>query len=185
MTRRAKIAIAICALAALQVLAILVYRSVQRSRAAPPGASRFAAERLGGLEPAPPLTGKRADGLPVSIRWPSSRISIVHFWATWCEPCRDELPGLLALSRDLRAHDIDIVAVAVSDQWTAIRAFFGGVVPPEVVVLDDPAAHKRYGTSTLPDTYVVDRAGRLVERYHGARDWRSAAARDHLLTLVR
>ncbi len=182
MTRPVRVAIAIAVLAAFQLAAYLVYRAVERSRAPRAAAARFEGERLRGTETAPALDGARGDGSPVAITWPSDRIRVVHFWATWCKPCRTELPGLLALARELRAHGIDLVAVAVDDDWADIRAFFDGEVPAEVMVTTDPAIHKRFGVSTLPDTYVVDRAGKLVERFHGARDWRTSAARDHLLT---
>jgi thiol-disulfide isomerase/thioredoxin len=179
-----RIAIAVGVLAALQVAAYLVYRAVERSRQPSAAAARFEGERLRGVEAAPPLEGVRADGSRVAVAWPSDRIRLVHFWATWCKPCRTELPGLLALARDLRERGIDLVAVAVDDDWTDIRAFFDGEVPPEIVVATDPEVHKRFGVSTLPDSYVVDRAGNLVERFHGERDWRATAARDHLLGFV-
>lgn len=181
MTRPARIAVAIAVLAALQGAAYLVYRAVERSRAPRAAAVRFEGERLRGVEAAPVLEGVRADGSRVAIAWPSDRIRVVHFWATWCKPCRTELPGLLALARELEPRGIDLVAVAVDDDWTDIRSFFDGNVPPEVVVATDTAVHKRFGVSTLPDSYVVDRAGKLVERFHGERDWRTSAAREHLL----
>ncbi|MBE7448965.1 MAG: TlpA family protein disulfide reductase [Kofleriaceae bacterium] len=181
MTRPARIAVAIVALAALQGAAYLAYRAVERSRAPRAAAVRFEGERLRGNEAAAALEGVRADGSRVVIAWPSDRIRVVHFWATWCKPCRTELPGLLALSRELHPRGVDIIAVAVDDEWNDIRAFFDGDVPPEVVVATDAAVHKRFGVSTLPDSYVVDRAGTLVERFHGERDWRAPAARDHLL----
>lgn len=184
MTRPVRIAIAVGVLAALQVAAVLVYRAVERSRQPRAPSARFEGERLRGAEAAPPLNATRADGSPVAIAWPSERIRVVHFWATWCKPCRTELPGLLALARDLRTRGVDVVAVAVDDDWTDIRAFFDGDVPPEVVIATDPAVHKRFGVSTLPDSYVVDRAGMLVERFHGERDWRTETARNHLLDLV-
>ncbi len=181
MTRPARIAIAIAALAAIQVAAYLVYRAVERSREPRAASIRFEGERLRGTEAAPALDGVRADGSTVAVAWPTDRVRVVHFWATWCKPCRTELPGLLALSRDLRPRGIDLIAVAVDDDWTDIRAFFDGEVPPEVVVATDPDVHKRFGVSTLPDSYVVDRTGKLVERFHGARDWRTTAARSHLV----
>ncbi|KAB2910661.1 MAG: TlpA family protein disulfide reductase [Kofleriaceae bacterium] len=184
MTRPARVAIAIAVLAAFQVAAYLVYRAVERARAPRAPAARFEGETLRGAEAAPLLDGTRADGSAVAITWPSDRIRVVHFWATWCKPCRTELPGLLALARGLRDDGIDLVAVAVDDSWSDIRAFFDGDVPPEVMVTTDPEVHKRFGVSTLPDTYVVDRTGNLVERFHGARDWRAAAAREHLRALV-
>jgi len=180
-TRRLRIVVAVAVLAALQGAAYLAYRAVERSRAPRAAAVRFEGERLRGLEAAPSVEGVRADGGRVAIGWPSDRIRVVHFWATWCKPCRTELPGLLALSRELQPRGVDLIAVAVDDEWVDIRAFFDGKVPPEVVVATDPAVHKRFGVSTLPDSYVVDRQGKLVERFHGERDWRTAAAREHLL----
>jgi thiol-disulfide isomerase/thioredoxin len=183
-SRPARMAVVIGVLAAFQVAAYLVYRAVERSRSPRVAAVRFEAERLRGGEAAPALAGMRADGTRVYLSWPSERVRLVHFWATWCEPCRTELPGLLALGRDLRSQGIDVVAVAVDDDWADVRTFFDGDVPPEVIVASDPGVHKRFGVSTLPDSYVVARDGTLAERFHGARDWRTTAARDHLLAMV-
>jgi len=183
-TRRARIAVTICVLAGVQLAAIGVYLAVQRSRTAPP-ASQFAAERSSIPERAPAITARRADGSTVSIAWPAPRARIVHFWGTWCPPCVKELPSLLAFAREMRGRGLEVVAIAVEDDWKDIAAFFGGRIPPEVVVETDAAAHKRLGVSTLPDTYLVDKDGRVLERYHGARDWGSSVAREHVLARLR
>jgi thiol-disulfide isomerase/thioredoxin len=185
MKRSARIAIGVAVLVAIQAAADGVYLVVDRSRAPRTVAARFDGERLRGTDRAPDLAATRADGTTISIDWPADRVRVVHFWATWCKPCRAELPGLLALSRELRPAGIDLVAVAVDDDWADIRRFFDGNVPAEIVVTTDPEIHKRFGVSTLPDTYVVDRAGKLVERFHGARDWNATAARQHLVGLLR
>jgi len=183
-TRPARIALTVAVLAALQVGAIVIYRAVESGRAPRGEAARFEGERLRGTEQAPALDAARADGTSVTFVWPTDRVRVVHFWATWCKPCRTELPGLLALARDLRERGIELLAVAVDDTWADIEGFFDGAVPPEIVVARDPEVHKRFGVSTLPDTYVVDEDGRLVERFHGARDWRAATARSRLLTFL-
>lgn len=183
MTRAVRIGMVVAVLATLQLGALAVYLAVERGRG---GAGRggaaeppFAAERLGAREAAPAFTAQRRDGAAVPVSWPAGRTRLVHFWGTWCEPCRRELPGLLALAR--ATPGLELVAVAIDDDWAAIAAFFdGGAVPPEVVLPTEAAIHKRYGASTLPDSYLVDRAGQLVERYHGARDWRRPEARAHL-----
>jgi thiol-disulfide isomerase/thioredoxin len=184
MTRRGRIVVAIGVLVGLQLLAVLVYVAVQRSREPAVSVAGFSGERLDRSEPAPGFAAAGVDGTPVSVSWPSDRVRIVHFWGTWCEPCREELPSLLAFGRGMRDRGIEVVAIAVDDDWRDIRTFFGGVVPPEVVIATDPTVHKRFGVSTLPDSYLVDRAGRLVERFHGERDWRDPAARDHVLGLM-
>ncbi|MGN6104879.1 MAG: TlpA family protein disulfide reductase [Kofleriaceae bacterium] len=183
MTRRARIAIAIAVLAGLQLGAIGIYVAVQRSRASKP-AQMFASQRSSIAEAAPTITATRADGSPLSITWPAERVRIVHFWATWCPPCVKELPSLLAFARDMRGRGIEVIAIAVEDDWKDIASFFGGTIPPEVIVEAEGAAHKRFGVSTLPDSYLVGRDGRVIERYHGARDWSGSAAREHVLTRV-
>lgn len=184
MTRRARIVVTICVLAGVQLAAVGIYVAVRRSREAKP-AAMFAAARSSIAETAPTITAKRADGSAVTITWPAPRTRIVHFWATWCPPCVKELPSLLAFAREMREHGVEVVAISVEDDWKDISTFFGGTIPPEVIVETDAAAHKRFGVSTLPDSYLVDKDGRLVERYHGARDWGTRAAREHVLARLR
>jgi thiol-disulfide isomerase/thioredoxin len=175
--RGRRILVGVAVVVALQAAALAVYMAVESGRAAPAG---FAVERLSGQEAATGFSALRADGTAVDVAWPAPKVRVVHFWATWCEPCRDELPGLLALAQG----GVDVVAVAVDDDWADIRAFFAGAPPPQVVMARD-AVHKAFGVSTLPDTYIVSRDGRLLERAHGARDWTAAAARDHLRAALR
>jgi thiol-disulfide isomerase/thioredoxin len=183
LTRRTRIAITLGVLVGIQLAAIMIYLVVERSRERTP-APAFAAQPLSDPEPAPTIAGKRADGSEVAITWPSQSARVVHFWATWCEPCRDELPSLLAFAHETRKRGLEVIAIAVEDDWKDIATFFGGTVPPEVIVETDAAAHKRFGVSTLPDSYLIDRSGKLLERYHGARDWRTSAAREHVLAKI-
>lgn len=183
MTKRTRIAVTVGVLVGLQLAAIGIYRAVETSREPASARVSFKTQPMA-AEQVPPLVGKRSDGSELRLAWPSQRMQIVHFWATWCEPCRDELPSLLAFARDMRERGLEVVAVAVDDDWKDIHAFFGGTVPQEVVIPTDATIHKRFGASSLPDSYLVDRSGKLVERYHGARDWRAGVARDHFLALV-
>lgn len=93
--------------------------------------------------------------------------------------------ALATVDNSMRQRGIEVIAIAVEDDWKDIASFFGGTIPPEVIVEADGAAHKRFGVSTLPDSYLVGRDGRVIERYHGARDWSGSAAREHVLTRVK
>lgn len=163
-------------LAALQALAFVVYRHVEHTKTAAPVAA-FEYERLVPGQRAPELELERMDGSSRRLAELGDRWVLVHFWATWCPPCREELPGLLELSQQLSVNGrFELVAVAVNEPWEAIHPFFGGKTPASVV-RDRADAHKRFGVSTLPDTFLVAPGGTLVLRFSGARAWRSEDAR--------
>ncbi len=98
------------------------------------------------------------------------RPTLVHFWATWCPPCRVELPGLLALPD---GHPVDVVAIALDRDWTDVERFLGR--PSSRMTLGDAAEIERqFGVHSLPVTYLVGSDGHLRFRFDGARDWRNS-----------
>lgn len=175
--RARRIVLTVALLVAIQAALVAGYVVATRTPAPTDG---FRSAPLAGTT-AVPLEVEAPDGSVSTIGGPGDRVVLVHFWATWCEPCRKELPGLVERMAQLeRAGRVRLVAIAVDDTWADIRAFFGGPIPAAIVRAREPEGHRRWGADLLPDTYVVDRQGRLVERYLGARDWRSEAARTHL-----
>lgn len=170
----------VASLALVQVLAVLVYREVEDARR---GADRptFRFERLGG-KVAGELSLVASDGSVRQLSDLRGRTVLLHFWATWCLPCRDELPGLLELGRELRAKgQLELVAVSLDSDWAAVRQFFQGRVPPEIVREPLGASKAEYDLTTLPDSYLLSADGSIRWRLGGARDWRSDAARAALL----
>jgi thiol-disulfide isomerase/thioredoxin len=127
-------------------------------------------------------------------------VVFVNFWATWCPPCRDEMPSMLALGRELaRSHPgkFRMVAISGDESWGAVqeyfRAVFGGTPPELTLALDREAraAQAYYCTARgfcpdikFPETYVVDKAGRLVAYIVAGRDWSDPAARRFLEKLI-
>lgn len=182
MSRARRIGIGVASLVVLQGVIVALYLVKRTGFRQPPSAS-FPVEQLS--SPAPPLLFAHMDGTAGTLTSARGRPVLVHFWATWCEPCRRELPGLLAYADELRkSQPFELIALAVDDDWGEIRTFFGGSVPPAIVRPTDPDAHRQFGASTLPDSYLIDPTGTLIERYHGARDWTTASARTHLANAI-
>jgi len=167
---------AVIALQLAQALAVGIYLWVERGREQKPEA--FRVERVSG--PAPDLVMSRPDGTSLSLASLRGRKVLLHFWATWCPPCRVEIPALLELAEELE-DEVLILAITVDEGWAPVRQFFGDRIPPQVVSVSHGLAESTYEVSTLPDSYLVDADGNLRLRVSGAREWEGAAPRDALL----
>jgi len=156
----------IAVLAAVQVGLVAGYLGVEAVRASE---APFAWEPLD--EPAPALSVSHASEARLSPEAPH----LVHFWATWCAPCLEELPGLLEAAEETRTP-----LLAVTDEpWPVVSAWFDGAVPHAVVRDPSGEAAARWQVSGLPDTFVVA-GGRITARVGGPRDWSSREARRFL-----
>ena len=135
--------------------------------------------------PAPPANVVDASGRTVALGTQMRKVTLVHFFASWCPPCRPELPELVKLAGDMASErDLQVVLVAVEDQPQAAAALAGPTAAKNL--LFDPkwdAAH-RYGTSQLPETYlVVD--GRVVRKFVGGVEWQDPQIRAALQAAIR
>lgn len=161
----------------VQGLALLVYQQVERRNEIAPD-TPFLFERMEKPFPAPELELKRPDGSRVRLTELRGRWVLVHFWATWCPPCREELPELLELNGLLLADTrLELLAVAVEEPWEVLRHYFGGEPSAGIVRDRTGNGHQRFGVSTLPDTFLVGPDGKVLLRFSGVREWRSKAAR--------
>jgi hypothetical protein len=154
----------VAALIALQLAMLGGWWLVQRHRAEPPPTTPTSTAFESDGRPAPALRFERADGSAGEL--PTSGRVVVHFWATWCPPCRDELPALL---RRFEGGDEALIAVSVDSSWGDVRGFLAGPIPPTVARADAAAAH-RWGADALPATFVVE-DGQVVGAARGALDW--------------
>jgi cytochrome c biogenesis protein CcmG, thiol:disulfide interchange protein DsbE len=118
------------------------------------------------------------------------KVLFVNLWASWCAPCREEVPDMARLAMELGDHrDFEMLAVSVDDGWPPVQAFFQktfGSVPPPFSILLDPGAKvsNAYGTSVFPESYVVDRQGKVIAKFVGAREWNTPAAKQYLEQLI-
>ena len=162
---------ALAGLAALTVVALVALAGVLLLRPAPAGTT---AAQTVAPRPAPPLAGETLDGSRFDLADWSGDVVVVNVWASWCAPCREEMPELVAVQRELGARGLQVVGINSGDDEDAARAFAAatGAAFPHVLDRDGRIAVD-WGVPGLPATMVVDRSGRVVERTFGpvTRDW--------------
>ena len=168
-------AVGALALLLLQGLAVGLYFFIEGRQ--PSREEPFRYETLSRTTPAPELLLEREE-TSLQLSALKGRFVLVHFWATWCEPCREELPALLKLVRGLPQRErVTLLAISEDQDWETVREYFSGQIPAEVVWDASGTGGERYEVSALPDTYLIDPQGRLMLRFGGARDWSSPAAK--------
>ena len=111
-------------------------------------------------EPAPALAGDSVEGQPLALADLRGNVVVVNFWATWCDPCRDEQPELVSLADDYRARGVEFLGVNERDDTAKARAWIEEFDVPYPSIVDEPGAWADdFAFFGLPDTYVIDRPG--------------------------
>ena len=117
-------------------------------------------------------------GTPVDVAQYRGKWVLVNFWATWCAPCRDEMPSLEMLNRRFAKEQmpVQLVAVSVDEDWAEVNRFFGATAPSFTVLWDrDKKTALSYGSRKFPETYLIDPEGKVAAKFVGPRDWYNQA----------
>jgi peroxiredoxin len=126
-----------------------------------------------GME-APDFTLKDMQGNAVTLSQYRGKVVFLNFWASWCPPCRLEMPSMERLYGVYGASDFVMLAVNVEQNVGDVRAYLEQNPHSFPVLLDAEAkAQGLYGVYRFPETFLIDKNGRIVEHYLGARDWSS------------
>ena len=126
-------------------------------------------------KPAPDFTLNDLSGRPVQLSSLRGKVVLVNFWATWCPPCREEVPSLVRMNQALQGKPFQLLAVSIDEGGKgAVTDFFkkGGVTLPALLDTDG-AVSRRYGTTGVPETFVIDTKGVIMKKVVGAMDWSS------------
>ena len=100
------------------------------------------------------------------------QVVFVNFWATWCAPCRDEMPSMESLYRQFRDRGFEIIAVNARENEQEVAAFMRDHDLTFPALLDlDGRVGSNYGIHAIPTSYLVDREGNIVLRKVGSIDW--------------
>lgn len=138
--------------------------------------------------PAAPFVLEDLDGNPVALEDLRGEAVFLNFWATWCPPCREELPSMMVLAEQMEGRPFRMVAASQDDSHEELVAFLleFGVDPSRILVLldIDGEVARRYGTELLPETYLIDGDGTIVAKYANTRDWTDPAFRSILERMI-
>ncbi len=115
------------------------------------------------------------------------KVVLLNFWATWCGPCRVEMPSMERVYQDLKDEGFAILAISSDPQGSIVTRPFVASQGLTFPILHDSdyQVSGSYGVRTLPMSFLIDRNGTLTQRVFGARDWNSAEARQLIRGLLR
>jgi len=115
-------------------------------------------------------------GKVIDLTGQKGHLIIVHFWATWCPPCVEEIPALSKFwDRYRNRPDLSLFAVSVDKDWKIIDDF-AKKNPNQLPMYRDPnaATAQRFGTTQYPETYIINPAGRVIYRVQGGIEWNNS-----------
>ena len=127
------------------------------------------------------------DGTTLSLADSNGKIRVVNFWATWCFPCREEMPTLDALQKNLGGVDFEVLTIATGfNNLDGIERFLDQAEVTALPILLDPDSSlgAEFGAIGLPLTVILDRDGQEIARLTGGAGWNSESALNIINTLL-
>lgn len=152
------------------------------------GACEQKIERPKGAEvgnPAPDFTLVDTKGKTWNLAELKGQVVFVNFWATWCPPCREEMPSMQKMYTSLPADKFKMLSILNNDRpdfAESLAATIGFTFP----ILVDPGSKvgRAYGLTGVPETYIVDKQGVLREKFLGPMQWDSPKSRQMLMKYI-
>jgi thiol-disulfide isomerase/thioredoxin len=142
--------------------------------------SGTSAQKKGVVEskPAPDVTLKSISGESLTLSSLKGKVVLLNFWATWCPPCREEIPSMMKLNSFMAGKPFQMLAVSIDEGGKkAVEDFFAESRFSLPAYLDpETAAAKVYGITGVPETFVIDKQGIVVKKVIGPMDWNSPEA---------
>jgi peroxiredoxin len=122
-------------------------------------------------QPAPAFSLPNLDGKQVSLNDFANKVVVVDFWATWCGPCRQEIPHLNKLYENYRGKGFEIVGISMDTDGTeSVKKFAKEFRMEYTIVMGNDNVAQDYGLTGYPTTFILDRKGKIVKKFRGFDD---------------
>ena len=122
-------------------------------------------------KPAPEINLEDSLGKTATLEQYRGQVVVLDFWATWCHACKQEIPWFAEFHQKYRSKGLVIIGVSLDDDgWKVVRPFIETAKVPYRIVLGNNSTATLYGISGMPDTFLIDRQGRLAATYTGMVD---------------
>ena len=141
-----------------------------------PGCTKEEKPALEG-NPAPNFTLKDLSGHDVTLADLRGKVVVVNFWATWCPPCREEIPSMMRLNQAMAGKPFQMLAVSINEGGAQeVAAYFKQSGTNLPALLDaTQAVSKSYGLTGVPESFVIDRKGVILKKVVGGMEWSEPA----------
>lgn len=127
----------------------------------------FSLEASGQRRQVPDIEMATVDGTVWTLSEMRGKVVILNFWATWCAPCRTEVPYLVALGDRHKKDGLEIAGISLDEDLSLVPKFIAEYKVTYPILIPDPASPWRALDNT-PTTFLIDRQGRLIQTYVGA-----------------
>ena len=136
--------------------------------------------------PAPDFTLLDLSGEPVTLSEERGKVILLNFWATWCTPCRIEMPSMQSLYSGFNRDDFEILAVSSDVEGASVvKPFMEALHLTFPALIDaDFQVTNLYQVRAVPATFLIDREGVITHRFLGAKMWNDQASRDLIRKLI-
>ena len=122
-------------------------------------------------KPAPDFALKDSIGKQFTLKDYRGKILLLDFWATWCHGCKQEMPWFADFDRKYRDSGLAVLGISMDDDgWKVVSPFIKSTGVPYQIVLGDEKTAKSYQIENMPDTFLIDREGRVAAVYRGMVD---------------
>ena len=127
---------------------------------------------------APGFTLEDLSGKRINLKELRGKVVFLNFWATWCIPCRQEMPTMEKLHREFKGQGLEVVAINIKENKKEVRKFFDELGLTFTALLDkDGKVSEEYGAWSIPLSYFINRKREFVGKVIGSREWHSEEAR--------